>query len=118
MASEGRAEALADDQNKGALDPKDECARAIHDGPDSGPYTRPWDSTFGPCPELVHLKREVRRRLGAATRCESFNWQQLATKLKTLPPYAKLLPAAEVPEGAAASSSEVSLRSVCFLNVL
>jgi hypothetical protein len=76
MASEMGAEAPADDQNEGAVDPKDLSARAMHDGADSGPYTRPWDSKFGPCPERIHLEREVRRRLGSGTRCTSFTWQQ------------------------------------------
>ena len=87
MASGSGAEARSDDRNEDAVDPRDAAARAIYDGADSGPYTRPWDPKFGPCPARTHLEREVRRRLGAETRCTSFDWLKLANKLKTLHPF-------------------------------
>jgi hypothetical protein len=37
MASEGGAEALADNQNEGAVDMEVKRARDYHDGTDSGP---------------------------------------------------------------------------------
>ena len=51
MASEEGAEAPVDDQNEGAVELEDAAAGAKHDGADYGPCSRPWDDTFGPCPE-------------------------------------------------------------------
>ena len=111
MASEAAAEARADDQDEG-IDPRDAAARAICDGPTSGPYEKPWDSKKnGPCPEADHLRKELRRRLNNTKQYTSFNWQRLANELKLLPPYKKSSSSAV----AAASTSQVSIRLECSL---